>query len=59
MSGSFWLTPLGAEEVTVKPNDEMRGIFLQSSLCSAQNLVFAGLGELFAHPGNEKSGMLP
>lgn len=43
----------------MKPNDEMRGIFLQSTLCSAQNLVFAGLGELFAHPGNEKSGMLP
>lgn len=58
MSGSFWLTPLGAEEVNGKPNDEMRGIFLQSILCSAQTHVFAGLGELFANPGNEKSGML-
>lgn len=32
VSGSFWLMLLGLKEVTVKPGDENRDIFLQSVL---------------------------
>lgn len=58
ISGSFCLTPPGLMEVTVKPGDEMGGIFLQSILCSAQAAVFGGLAKLFVNPGDDKPGTL-
>lgn len=42
----------------MEPGDEMGGIFLQSILCSAQAPVLEGLAELFANPGDDKSGTL-
>lgn len=58
ISGGLWLTLPGLKEVTVKPGEEMGGIFLQSVLCSAQAPVFGGLAELFANPGDDKPGTL-